>query len=309
MKPLTDNLIAGMIYSLENQTGTFYLDADKGVLVPRAQISDPHPDNNPSRWWPLPTWRSSDGFQLMNRFVDQMNNPVFKPRLQEILNSGQGVFRRFKEALRENREIERAWLLFKESEFKRIITEWYDSNALAAGASSLRYPDPEEEPDTDLVLADFSIIPAPEGCLPLFREWDELGLSENFGGWPDPLVRWWSTRMRISPRPGENRNEVLMAAMDPDGMPAGFVWMVPYPESRRMLIQQLYVRPEYRSLGIGKHLLGAALKHSGNGPEGGPDLITGPGVPFLEGYLKREGWSCPAAVFSGPAAEPKDTAG
>jgi GNAT superfamily N-acetyltransferase len=291
MKPLTNNLTDRIMYALENQTETFFLDTKEGDLVSLEKNPEKLPDQDPSRYWPLPVWRPSDGFQLMKHFVDHLNNPVYKPRLLEVLSSGQGVFRKFKNILRENRELDRKWLLFKEGEFRKVVTDWHTRYTDAAGSLSRLSPWPDEEPEPDLILTDLTVETETGENLTLLAEWDKKGLGESFPGWNPALAEWWISRFRSSAMMMSVPGEVILTARDPSGQPAGFVWMVPYSDDKRLLVQQIFVLPEFRSLGLGRLLLKRAVNLCRERSCPGPDLLIGPGASFLKDVLDRENWS------------------
>src|SRR6516225_11091048 len=73
---------------------------------------------------PLPTWSSTDGFRMMREFSESLHNPVVQAELREVLDSGQGVFRRFKLVLKPSDLLYRQWLRFKRRYMEEKVRLW-----------------------------------------------------------------------------------------------------------------------------------------------------------------------------------------
>ena len=74
--------------------------------------------------------------------------------MRDALSAGRGVFRNFKNALKQSRDLERSWYRFKEREMRRVVAEWYNQEREAAGLERLG-PEPEET--EDLTVSDFVV--------------------------------------------------------------------------------------------------------------------------------------------------------
>ncbi|MDC7238986.1 MAG: GNAT family N-acetyltransferase, partial [Spirochaetales bacterium] len=130
---LTPELQDQIIFAMENQTETFLLDTESLLLVTEAQI----PEERREYCLPIPDWNPSDGYQLMDSFTGVLRNPIYRERLRAILNSGRGVFRGFKNVLREREDLEKAWFAHKDREMKRRVRAWYDELCEYWGVESL----------------------------------------------------------------------------------------------------------------------------------------------------------------------------
>ncbi|MCK4542485.1 MAG: GNAT family N-acetyltransferase, partial [Spirochaetales bacterium] len=145
---MTPEIMDQIIFGMENQEKTFILDTDTDHVVPAEET-----EKESFRYIPIPEWKSSDGFQLMEMFTASMRNPILRERFREALSSGRGVFRSFKNILKERPEIERLWFSFKEKEMRKRVREWYNQLAEVWGLEKLG---PEPEDTEELVMSDFS---------------------------------------------------------------------------------------------------------------------------------------------------------
>ncbi len=106
----------------------------------------------------LPRWGSAEGFHLMESFVTSLDNPAYREQLSRALTMGKGVFRAFKDALKQNKEIEKLWFAYKEQRLRAVIVSWYNANREARGLAKL----PAEPEETEeLVMSDFSFAWGP----------------------------------------------------------------------------------------------------------------------------------------------------
>ena len=89
----------------------------------------------------------------MESFVTSLDNPAYREQLSRALTMGKGVFRAFKDALKQNKEIEKLWFAYKEQRLRGVIVSWYNANREARGLAKL----PAEPEETEeLVMSDFS---------------------------------------------------------------------------------------------------------------------------------------------------------
>ena len=95
---LSHELIEQIIFGMENQRDQMYLDLLKSTIILQAHV---HPDEyDEKRFVTLPDWKPVQGFQLMEKYVENMRNPLVRQELKYALNSRQGVFRQFKDILK-----------------------------------------------------------------------------------------------------------------------------------------------------------------------------------------------------------------
>jgi GNAT superfamily N-acetyltransferase len=253
---LTEEILKQIVYAMEDQRHRFAADRTTGALI--------RTDSEEGEGWtvselvPLPNWQPIDGFQLMERFVARLHNPVFRDRLREALASGRGVFRKFKDILREEREIERLWFAFKERELRQVVLRWYNEQRELAGLRRLE-EEPIEEEYEELLETDFAIGSLAEEHLDELWRLDQSAFEEAFpGADPRNLRRLYHRRRRRLPGPLEE-GSLTRSATTPDGRFAGFYWAVerkdPLFECCDLHLVQLAVRRRFRGLGLGTLLL------------------------------------------------------
>ena len=203
---------------------------------------------------PLPPWRPADGYRLMDRFVGTLPNAVFAHRLRDILNGSSGVFRRFKDALAERPEIQSLWRRFKMREMRRSALSWLSRWADALDLANLG---PEPEDWEDLPISEFSVRPA---------------------------------RVETGVAASKNAGASVLVAETPAGEVAGFSRIV-LTEGMAGRLEQVYVLPEFRGLGVG----GLLAEHGFNyARDMGAERLTitiGSSGSMLEGWLEREGFT------------------
>ena len=165
---LTEFLLDNIIFAMEDQSDTYYLDLLKGEVVSDQDryLLDWEEDRTAEneRYIDIPDWQPSDGFLLMEKFANQVRNPVYKGKLLEALQAGKGVFRRFKDVIGEHASLERDWFAFKDDQLKREVYAWYREHD---GALQLLDLDIEPEELTDDILQEDFVISSSLDGLPL----------------------------------------------------------------------------------------------------------------------------------------------
>lgn len=174
LPPLTEYLLENIIFAMEDQVDTHYLDLLKGEVIneeqklyPLLEDGDEEEDAevDPAlRYIDLPDWQPSDGFRTMEKFAYQVRNPIYREKLLQALQAGRGVFRRFKDTIGEQPSLEREWFAFKDDQLKREVIAWYREND---GALQLRDLDLEIEELTDDILQEDFIIGRAEDETPI----------------------------------------------------------------------------------------------------------------------------------------------
>lgn len=242
---LTEEMLERIIYGMENQRDVLVIDPESGDLRPGEETVTPG--------IPLPDWSPTDGYQLMNRFAATLANPVYRERLHDALRSGHGVFRRFKNELKERPEIERLWRRFKKAEMRKRAVSW-----LTGYSEMVRLEGLGEAPDDidDLPLTDFTIRPCREGETAKVREYDSAAIIEEWPGIPPDERRVFVDRQRGGRTPG-SAEETLLVATDPSENVVGFAWasIETNGEHRSFRLQQIFVLPAFRGLGLGSLLV------------------------------------------------------
>lgn len=292
---LNTEIVDQIIFAMENQSGEFRFDTKTRLIVSLGEIEDPSGEEGPEeedgsgRYVEIPEWNSFLGFQLMERFVGTLNNPVYRSALTEALQSGRGVFRNFKNVLKEKREIERLWFQFKEKEMRREVAEWYECLRESWGLEELETDLEAVEETEGLVLEDFTLSTDTVGREWILKEFDRQGFLETHAeyGRERALTAYAGERALVPPL--ESPASVITAAENPAGDIVGFVWGVEESGGRGRIVQ-LYVVPEMRGLGIASVLLEAELTALA---EGGIEEVTfalsGPGMGFAR-HCERQGF-------------------
>jgi len=145
---LSDSIIEGIVFAMEDQAKEGLVDISTGAVVPRG------PESGGGGFAEPPEWSSREGFELMESFLSTVRSPSARQDLSSSLNRGRGVFRAFKEALSAYPEIERAYHEYKAAAMRSIIRAWYDDLREGQGLERLG---PEPEDSGDLVESDLGI--------------------------------------------------------------------------------------------------------------------------------------------------------
>lgn len=282
---LSAELIDQIIFGMENQDHLFLLDLEHlkiytGEELEEESVANPGLDPESGDFAVIPEWRSVDGYNLMERFVADLKNPLVKLELHGILQSGRGVFRQFKNCLKEHREVEKLWFSYKDREMKQRVLDWFNGIRESRGLEALKGDIFEAE---DLVLSDFIIrqVDDPDE-LERVGQWDRQVFA---GMYSDSLEAgyWYSFRRDHLPGVADSDNgSLVLGVYLPDMELCGFLWALhdelgegPLGDVRgdgsaqpsvgsaensgplRSVghILQLFVEPAYRGLGIATTLL------------------------------------------------------
>jgi GNAT superfamily N-acetyltransferase len=249
---LTPELIDQIIFGMENQEKGFVVDTWDRQVLPADSVDR---TTDPDRHVDIPEWSSVHGFQLMEKFVTSLRNPLFREILREALSSGRGVFRKFKDALKQRPEIEHLWFNFKEKEMKRVVYHWYNQLREAWGLEQIG---PEPEDTEELILSDLTIRPETGEYTELIRELDRKAFFEMFPESSEAYVRDLYDRRREYYDLALDEDTLLLVAETPAREFAGFAWGAEEPLDAGATLSrllQLYVVEEYRGLGLGRALL------------------------------------------------------
>ena len=252
--PLTESLFADILNALENQEERFLIDAEKKALVKADGII-----SDEERYYSLPEWDSAAGFALRTEFADRLRTPLAKEELRRVLHSGRGVFKSFKNVLKEFPQVEKLWHLYKNKSMQRFIGSWYNSLREIWGLEQL---DLEPEENGDLLHDDF-----------IFSEYDESGFSEiskiflhaeencTDGNFPVQInkaaLRLWERHFSHC-----GADNIGFICRSLSGEFAGFITAAPVSDEieRIFTLTGFYVSEKYRGLGIGAELVSMLIQ-------------------------------------------------
>ena len=261
---LTESLIDGILFAMEDQEGEFYVDSLKGIVaggLDWPDCFDEEPDDDGEggeRFISLPEWNSADGFRLMERFSAMLRNPMVREELSSALGMGRGVFRAFKNVLGRHPEAEKLWFSFKEKEMKREVLRWYNALREEWGLEKIGN---EPEDTGDLLGEDFRFHPFQEDSIlhaeALHRQCLEESannLTDNVAGHLAEIITREAQAFRSFPGPS-----LGIYAESLGGDFAGYISGI--VKDSALYIQSLEVKPEFRGLGVGESLLTRFLEN------------------------------------------------
>lgn len=258
---LTRELIDQIVFGMENQERDFVLDTSEEAVIPADQMEDDAQEED--RYVDLPEWRSVDGYNLMEQFVATLHNPIYRTRLRSILSSGRGVFRQFKDTVRERREIERLWFNFKERAMRDLVTDWFNDMREREGLERLESMTEETETD-QLIESDFVFRKARTDELPMIARLDRDAFAEVLSDADANTVGAYYTLQRTGAPAADDPASTVFVAETQGGDFAGFAWLVATPSADITVgsILQLYILPEYRGFGLAREMLQHLFHHA-----------------------------------------------
>jgi len=265
---VTEEILERVVFGMENQKDRLFLDPSDGLLRPEK--------DDDGSLIPLPDWGPTDGYRLMDGFTGSLPDTAFRERLVDILHSGSGVFRNFKDALKERPELEGLWRRYKKREMRKTALSWLSrwSEALALEALG-----PEPEDWDQLSSVEFIIREIREEERVQIQSWNKLAEAENF---PGISYDAWSV--------ADSGSGFISVAEGPSGEIVGFSWLYMNYDSGRPegRLIQVYVIPELRGLGIGRMLIAASMEQAVDKGAGVFTLRTGVSGKILEKYFESE---------------------
>ena len=299
---LTEELISEVIFAMEDQNTDWFVDVTTRRLISQEEIDSP----SRQRYVPVPVWEPAHGFQLMERFVEGLHNAELQAALRDALAARRGVFRRFKDTLREYPAFERRWHAFKDQEMRSAVFEWYNDLRSSWGLEPIEIP---EEPPRELLLTDVDVREPGEGDLAELEEMRHAAREELLSDHPELSVFLGDTLHRAQePAPlgeeGSGRAFVAEAAGGglcgyASGRACGAASGGAYGAATSL--EEIFVWPEYRGLGIGKLLFERFIESSGM-PGGGRPLIQLLGGAAVLAPLLSEDYQT-VGVFLRPSSQ------
>lgn len=247
---LTSALLDQILFAMEDQDHLSVVDLSTLTVVP-CDDENSCPDGPVL---PLPSWTGVDGFRVMREFSDSLNHPEVQAELRKILDSGVGVFKRFKQVLKPRESLFRLWAKFKRRAMEDRVRQWLE-----------QWPDTlSEDPDhpalgasrSDLLRSDFSIrTGTSEERSALRQQIDRVidEISTTLFGTDRPLgwSEYWRSRTR------DVDHFWVAEALDGSwaGIVGGWLWRSFDPDMTIFTVSVWSVDPVYRGLGLGLELI------------------------------------------------------
>lgn len=249
---LTRELVDQVVFGMENQERRYWLDAQEASVIPDEAREEQSAEG---RYIAVPEWRSVDGYNLMEQFVGTLNNPIYRSRLRAILASGKGVFRQFKDTIRERREIERLWFTFKERRMREIVTDWFNDLREREGLERLAFVEMETETSI-LIESDFVFRPAAADERGEIRRLDKDAFCEVYDTFDPGIVELLYEDNRAGVPAPEAPESTVYFVETQGGDFAGFLWSVTRRSESRSVafVVQLAILPEFRGFGLARAL-------------------------------------------------------
>ncbi len=262
MFELNDGVMRQLLFAVENKKVSLLVDVSTGE--PSREEDVPHdvrpPDRetlDPSATFVYPPdWTSADGFALMSRFAVHESDPAAATALQRALDAGRGVFRAFKDALREHPEAERRWKAFKTRELQGVVLEWYNALRDVRGLPAVERG--VDEDFDDLVEESFTFETVRGFPADSVLELDSAAVREALAGVPDQIVEEFLSRRAANLTPEDGSEHVVISATTPGERRVGFLWYHVSSAAdtpRLATAEMVYVDPSFRGLGIATHLV------------------------------------------------------
>ena len=251
---LTESLLDEIITALENQEQQFLVDAAQNKLVEKTDGLK----GDDEFFYELPEWNSASGFKLREDFVKKLNSPLAHEALQEVLHSGRGVFRNFRNVIKDYPEVEKRWHIYKNNKMMCYINNWYNNLREVWGLEKLDYV---PESDDNLIRDDFSFTAynqenKKELLLHInaaFRERNE-NLSQELS---QAIYNIWLEQFEL----GQSKGELgfICRSFSNDFAGCITVSQVSQKQEKVMVLTSLFVPEAFRGLGIGTELINMCL--------------------------------------------------
>ena len=251
---LTESLSDEIQSALENQEQQFLVDAKQNKLVEKTDGLTGDDDF----FYDLPEWDSAAGFKLREDFVSKLNSPLAHEALQEVLHSGRGVFKNFRNVIKDYPEVEKKWHIYKNNRMMCYINDWYNNLREVWGLEKLDYV---PEADDSLIHDDFSFTAynqndSKELVLQMnaaFRERNE-NLSPELS---QALYNSWLEQFELA----QSKSELgfICRSFSNDFAGCITVSQLLQKQEKVMVLTSLFVPEAFRGLGIGTELINMCL--------------------------------------------------
>jgi hypothetical protein len=249
LPPLSDEFLYQVIFCMEDQANGYCIDLKDGIVSEVEFVADRR-EIEPQRFLDLPPWYPSDGFRTMEKFVSTLRNPIYRERLRQVLQSGKGVFRQFKDVLHEQPSLERLWYYYKDKEIRRRIFHWYERHDEAFRLARLGEEAPEDGPG-DLVREDFVITDDASSYEEEIVALGELAVSRVY---EMDLPTANHSALQVKEAWHKHHEDQHLVALTLEGEFVGFLRYHIYNEKQVAVVRCYGVREEFQGLGVFHYL-------------------------------------------------------
>lgn len=252
---LTDSLAQSILYAMENQEQQYVLDAAHSLLVAESQGITVDEE----AYYSLPSWNSSDGYNMLESFVFSLGESNAKSALKDVLVTGRGVFRNFKHVIKAYPEVERRWHRFKDKQLRARLMEWYNALRESWGLEALSQDFDEYD---DLTEQDFTFSAYNAGkdkaCIAEFSNAIAEELEQRLQGeLGQAAATLW--QQRYASVALEEKNGFVCRSLTDEFAGCILTASVPSSSKETVVITDFFVVQNYRGLGIARELLSLCL--------------------------------------------------
>ena len=291
---MTSELINEIVFSMEDQNEFYLLDSSVPVLLKKEEV----PDFDSDRYYTLPVWDSISGFKLMEQFVTVLKNTLVADKLRSTLLAGKGVFRNFKNVLKDYPEVEKQWFSFKEQKMKQVILSWYNELRDFWGLEQMGI---EPEENSELVLDDFVFRSLRDSDINTLHSSVESAYGDINTGYDREsgavLSLLWEKQREFE----DVKKSIILVCESVSEDFAGFAAASYFDDGtdlhHAVLMTSFLILPQFRGLGLGKELLKRILQELKQ-QQVKKVFFTDLLMPeFFYSVLLREGFSKLGSIF------------
>ncbi len=260
---LNDTILERIIFAMEDQGRSHYIDLRTGELTPKPEKNpqdrgfsgESVPDGSladallPEWIAPPPRWTPADGFRLMESFCARISRMETKLALNRAISRGKGVFKAFRQTLSEYPDEEAFFRDYKNAMLRRHVELWMDDMREALGLARLG-AEPEELQDLadeEFCLETSSLAEAPFSL----EDFIARALEESRAWLPDSAAALEKAELGdfLS---RHMKDGILHYVNETEGRPiaAAAMAFIPIEGGAAGLIRFLHVVPEFRGLGL-----------------------------------------------------------
>jgi N-acetylglutamate synthase-like GNAT family acetyltransferase len=255
-------------------------------------------DFDSERYYTLPVWDSISGFKLMEQFVTVLKNTFIADKLRSTLLAGKGVFRNFKNVLKDYPEVEKQWFSFKEQKMKQVILSWYNDLRDFWGLEQI---EPEPEDNSELVQDDFTFRSFRSSDINSLRSSVESVFEDINTEYDRESASVLSLLWKKQREFEDDKKRVMIICESVSEDFAGFAAASYFDEEKKIqnavLMTSLLILPQFRGLGLGRELLRSIL-HELKQQNVKKVFFTDLLIPdFFCSVLVREGFSKLGSIF------------